>query len=164
MGKYVTRDQVGDNARIGTFTAAANFTATFGANDVDNTLEGRLTDFRNASGPLAGWSAYLGGANNLPAAFTGGALTGQPTSATIGGVAGHRYNGTLPCTARTTPAERIWPTSPMLSPSTRLPATRRRTWLAWPAISSPLATLTATLDNVNDATAAIAGTFGATPQ
>ena len=85
VGKYVTRDQVGDNAKIGTFTAAANFTATFGGSP---TLEGRLTDFRDGSQTLTGWNVYLGGADDEPTAFAGGTVSDLAggAKASIGGV------------------------------------------------------------------------------
>ena len=83
IGKYVTRNQVGENAKIGTFTAAANFTANFD----DNNLEGRITNFRDGGQALPGdWNVYLGTADNAPASFTGGSLTDAVSSGRIGGV------------------------------------------------------------------------------
>ena len=76
VGKYVTRNQVGENDKFGTFTAAANFTATFGSSP---TLEGRLTNFRDGSQALTGWNVYLGKTDDTPAEFTSG------TSSVIGG-------------------------------------------------------------------------------
>ncbi|MCY3703274.1 MAG: DUF874 family protein [Rhodospirillales bacterium] len=83
IGKYVTRNQVGENAKIGTFTGTAEFTATFGASP---TLEGNITDLRDGSQGLTGWSVYLGGANNDPAVFTDGMIADSPATASIGGV------------------------------------------------------------------------------
>ena len=84
VGKYVTRDQVGENDKFGTFTAAANFTATFGASP---TLEGRITDFRDGSQTLTGWSVYLGTTDDTPAAFAGGTSSvSDGAKASIGGV------------------------------------------------------------------------------
>ena len=76
VGKYVTRNQVGENASIGTFRAEANFTATFGANPA---LEGRLTNFRDGSRSLTGWHVHLGGEDNEmpsnePAEFANGTV------------------------------------------------------------------------------------------
>ena len=69
IGKYVTRNQVGENARIGTFTAQADFTAKF---DTTPTLEGRITNFRESGQTLEGWDVFLGGTATGPATFTGG--------------------------------------------------------------------------------------------
>ena len=84
VGKYVTRDQVGDNAAIGTFTAAVNLTADFEG----DTLEGRITNFRDGSRALTGWNVYLGGVGNEPADFTANtaSVSGGVVAASIGGV------------------------------------------------------------------------------
>ena len=88
VGKYVLRNQVGQAARIGTFTAKASFTADFDADT--ETLQGNITDFQEGSNSLAGWSVYLG--STASAAATLGetgveAGTGAVTTASIGGVA-----------------------------------------------------------------------------
>ena len=152
VGKYVTRDQVGDNAKIGTFTAAANFTAVFGT---DPTLEGRITDFRNGSEALTGWSVYLGGANNQPATFTGGTLSDQTASARIGGVSA---TGTWDATLYGTdnPGREELDTDTTKYPPARYPM-------------ADLAGLVGNFHATNnttaeDATAALAGAFAATPQ
>lgn len=92
VGKYVTRNQVGQSAKIGTFTAVANFTANFGAATDQGTLEGTITDFRDGSQTLTGWSVHLGGGtagspSNAPVALTDGVVTGGIATARIGGVA-----------------------------------------------------------------------------
>ena len=98
VGKYVTRNQVGQSAKIGTFTAAANFTAAFGATP---TLEGTITDFRDGSQALTGWSVHLGGGtagspSNAPATFTSGAVNDGIATARIGGVAAEgQWDATL---------------------------------------------------------------------
>ena len=87
IGKYVTRNQVSDNAKIGTFTATATFKADF---DDDNTLDGRITNFRDSEGPLTGWSVKLGGSDaTQPAVLDEGGVdagAGATTAASIGGV------------------------------------------------------------------------------
>ena len=89
IGKYVTRNQVGENARIGTFTAQADFTANF--NGANSSLEGRITNFREDGQELAGWDVYLGGTSATDASvFEGGttaAGTGSTAHARIGRVA-----------------------------------------------------------------------------
>ena len=84
VGRYVLRNQVGRDDRIGTFTAKATFTANFD----DDKLDGRITDFREGSTSLAGWSAYLGGSSSAPADLAATGATGiLVTTASIGGVA-----------------------------------------------------------------------------
>ena len=155
IGKYVTRNQVGDDATIGTFTAAANFTADFDG----NTLEGRITDFRDGGQPLPGnWNVYLGTAANAPAAFAGGTVTDAVASASLGGVTARGdWDATLYGSVNAALADR-----------TMYPLTRY-----------PLADLAGVVGNFNavstqsdgttehaaaEATAAIAGAFGATPR
>ena len=82
VGKYVTRDQVGDNAAIGTFNAAVNLTADFDA----NTLEGRITNFRDGSRALTEWNVYLGGSATGPVTNFSGSITDEVVAASIGGV------------------------------------------------------------------------------
>ena len=77
IGKYVTRNQVGENARIGTFTAQADFTAEFDDDPATSAtegprLEGRITDFRESGQTLEGWDVYLG------ARATAGAAAAEP--------------------------------------------------------------------------------------
>lgn len=155
VGKYVTRDQVGDNAKVGTFTATANFTATFGTTP---TLEGRLTDFRDGSEALTGWSVYLGDTGNVPAPFASGTLTDEFASARIGGVAA---TGTWDATLYGTP-------NPGRAQLTADPDAATK----YPLARYPVADLAGVVGNFhatnNDtasiATAAIAGAFAATPE
>ena len=81
VGKYVLRNQVGQKDSIGTFTAKATFTANFGA----NTLDGRITDFREGGSSLAGWSVYLGMTSSAAAVLSDEGATGE-AHASIGGV------------------------------------------------------------------------------
>ena len=67
VGKYATVGQVGQqNAKIGTFTATATFTANLGteggtpAAAAAGNLHGQLTDFREGGTSLAGWHLTLG--------------------------------------------------------------------------------------------------------
>ena len=83
IGKYVLRNQVGQDDRIGTFTAKASFTADFD----DNELDGRITDFREGGSSLAGWTVYLGSSVSEPATLTAtGPTTPLQAHASIGGV------------------------------------------------------------------------------
>ena len=144
IGKYVTRNQVGENAKIGTFTASANFTANF---DDDN-LEGRITNFRDKGQTLPGeWNVYLGAANNVPANFSNGSLTGGVSSARIGGVqATGAWTATLYGSGNV-----------LLSDRAKYPVTR------YPV--ADLAGLTGTFRaSSTDNNTALAGTFGATPR
>ena len=163
VGKYVTRNQVGENARIGTFTADANFTATFGASP---TLEGRITNFRDGSQTLTGWNVYLGDANNVPMAFTGGAVTGATASALIGGIPA---TGTWDATLHGTMNNNLGH-DPTATPNPR-------NLTMYPLARYPVADLAGVVGNFDASststitptggnplpTAALAGAFGATP-
>ena len=156
VGKYVTTNQVGENARIGTFTASADFTATFGGSP---TLEGRLTNFRDGSQTLSGWSVHLGGGTagsptNAPTAFTGGTATGA-ASALIGGVsAAGQWGATL-----------YGNTNDQLDhdPTT---TPNPRNLVMYPLARYPVADLAGLVGNfdANSTNAALAGAFGATPR
>ena len=155
VGKYVTRNQVGENAKIGTFTAKADFTATFGGSP---TLEGRITGFRDGSQELTGWSVYLGDANNAPNSFTAGALTDGVASALIGGVSA---TGEWDATLHGTMNNQLGHTA------TDSP----RDLTKYPLARYPVADLAGVVGNFHatsdttaaDANAAIAGAFAATP-
>ncbi len=82
VGRYVTRDQVGDNAAIGTFIADVNLTANFDA----NTLEGRINSFRDGSRELTNWNVYLGGTATGPVTSFSGSVEDGVVAASIGGV------------------------------------------------------------------------------
>jgi hypothetical protein len=143
IGKYVTRNQVGENAKIGTFTAAANFTANFD----DNNLEGRITNFRDGGQALPGdWNVYLGTADNAPASFTGGSLTDAVSSGRIGGV----------------PATGDWSATLYGTDNTVLADEDREDYPATRYPVADLAGLTGSF-RASSTNAALAGTFGATP-
>ena len=82
IGRYALRNQVGQEDRIGSFTATATFTADFDTDMID----GRLTDFRNGGTALTGWSAYLGGSASGPVALEASGIGTGVTTASIGGV------------------------------------------------------------------------------
>ena len=161
VGKYVTRNQVGENAKIGTFTAAANFTAVFG--DAP-TLEGRITDFQDGSQTLSGWSVHLGGATsgtpseptNEPATFTNGAVIDGFASALIGGVSAEgKWDATLYGNANDALGH-----NPAADPNPR-------DLVNYPLARYPVADLAGLVGNfyaTSGANAALAGAFGATPQ
>ena len=66
VGKYATQGQVGQqNARMGTFTATATFTADFETATATGTLAGSITDFREGGSPLADWRVTLGSTANI---------------------------------------------------------------------------------------------------
>ena len=143
IGKYVTRNQVGENAKIGTFTASANFTANFDANN----LEGRITSFREGGQALPGdWNVYLGAAGNMPATFTGGSLTAGVSSGRIGGV----------------PATGDWSATLYGTDNTELAEADREDYPATRYPVADLAGLTGSF-RASSTNAALAGTFGATP-
>ena len=158
VGKYVTRNQVGENAKIGTFTAAANFTATLGSSP---TLEGRITGFKDGSRSLTGWSVYLGGSGNQPVTLTSGAVTNGTASALIGGVsATGQWDAALRGRLNNSLGH-----APSADPNPR-------DLTKYSLTSYPLADLAGLVGNFhatsNDtatlANAAIAGTFAATPK
>ena len=150
VGKYVTRDQVGDNAKIGTFTAAANFTATFGSSP---TLEGRITDFRDGSQTLTGWNVYLGGADDEPTEFAGGTVSNLNggAKASIGGV---NATGNWSAVLRGTP-------NPGRGQLTADPDAATK----YPLARYPVADLAGVVGNFHatSTNAALAGAFAATP-
>ena len=157
VGKYVTRNQVGENARIGTFTAAVNLTANFDA----DTLEGRVTDFRDGSQQLTGWNVYLGGTTTGPVtSFDGSSFTDGVATASIGGVAA---TGAWGATLRGTNNELLG--YDVGNP----PGSRDLT--KYPLARYPLADLAGIVGNFHatsnetaeEANAAIAGAFAATP-
>ena len=88
VGKYATIGQVGQqNAKIGTFTATATFTANLGDDTTSGTLHGQLTDFREGSTSLSGWSLTLGATGDVgdPATITTAATSGIAVGS-VGGV------------------------------------------------------------------------------
>ena len=94
IGKYVLRNQVGQDDKIGTFTAKASFTADFDASP-NNKLDGRITDFREGGSSLAGWTVYLGGSENEAADINALVASGE-AHASIGGVTAEgAWNATL---------------------------------------------------------------------
>ena len=156
VGKYVTRNQVGEPARIGTFTAAVNLTANFDA----DTLEGRITDFRDGSQQLAGWNVYLGASATGPITSFSGSVTVGVATASIGGVAATGAWGAM---LRGTDNDLLGydvNSPPGVRDLTKYPLTRY-----------PVADLAGIVGNfhatsaagVEDANAAIAGAFAATP-
>ena len=91
IGKYVTRNQVNQVDKIGTFTGEATFTANFGDED-DTTAEisGRISNLRESGNALSGWWVHLAsGTRTEPSAdpvdIIAAAAAGA-TSASIGGV------------------------------------------------------------------------------
>ena len=157
IGKYVTRNQVGENARIGSFTAAADFTATFGGSP---TLEGRLTNFRDGSQTLSGWSVHLGGggvgsATNEPAIFDAGTITAQAATALIGGVSA---NGGWDATLYGN-TNHLLDHDPTATPNPR-------DLVKYPLARYPVADLAGMVGNfyASSDNAALAGAFAATPR
>ena len=89
IGKYALAKVGGRAAKIGTFTATANFTADFGNNTVPGTISGRITDFKEGGADLGSdWHVFLGAtastaANVAATGATGtthGAIDGDPTT------------------------------------------------------------------------------------
>ena len=85
IGKYVTRNQVGQDAKIGTFTANVTLNAAFGGSP---TLAGSIDNFREDGSDLSGWFVTLGGATNAATTdFSGGTVANVAgVNASIGGV------------------------------------------------------------------------------
>lgn len=152
VGKYVTRNQVGENARIGTFSAAANFTADFDA----NTLEGRITSFQGSGQALEGeWSLYLGDVDTTvtPTTETPIAFAGGTVAAGTGDVSG--VIGGVPVTGN-------WGATLYGSDNTVIADVDRDDY---PIASYPVANLAGIAGNFHAASpnAALAGAFGVTP-
>ena len=152
IGKYVTIQQVGQNASIGTFNADARLTANF---DINN-LEGRITNFRDGGQALTGnWNVYLGaradGAPDtdpatVPIAFAGGTVGDNAgvASGSIGGVtANGMWDATLYGSDNNTDLDRD----------------------DYPVTRYPVANLAGIVGNfyLSSTNAALAGAFGATP-
>ncbi len=153
VGKYVTRNQVGENAKFGTFTAAVSLTADFDA----DTLEGRITRFRDGSEELANWNVYLGASATAPVAGFAGSVTDAHVEASIGGV---QATGTWDATLYGTPNPGRTELASAADAATKYPLAR------YPA--ADLAGIVGNFHATDDATAAdanvaIAGAFGATP-
>lgn len=148
VGKYATRNQVGENAVVGTFTAAVNLTANFDA----DTLEGRITNFRDGSRALANWNVYLGGSATGPVTSFDGSVSDAHVEASIGGVsATGQWDATLH--GKDNPGRTQLATAP--DAATKYPLDRY-----------PQADLAGIVGNfhASSTNAAIAGAFGATPK
>ena len=88
VGRYAVKAQLGQNAKIGTFTADATFTANFGTESAIGTIKGRIVNFRENGQSLANWNVVLGSGPGAATAVnldTGTAMSGD-TSASIGGL------------------------------------------------------------------------------
>ncbi|MDE2995066.1 MAG: hypothetical protein OXU67_14425 [Chloroflexota bacterium] len=73
IGKYALAKVGGRAAKIGTFTATANFTADFTA----DTLSGRITDFKEGGSSLgADWHVFLGSSSSAAASLANTGATG----------------------------------------------------------------------------------------
>ena len=156
IGKYVTRNQVGENARIGTFSATADFTANFGTDTEPGTLEGSITNFQGSGQALEGqWSLYLGDvtaatattpASEVPIAFGAGTVTDADVSGVIGGV----------------PVTGTWDATLYGSDNTEIALANRDDY---PIASYPVANLAGIAGNFHASSpnAALAGAFGVTP-
>ena len=145
IGKYATQGQVGQqNARIGTFTATATFTADFGTEAAAGTLAGSITDFREGGSPLADWRVTLGSTDNIgvPSDIRAAAATGN-TVGSIGGV----------------PVDGTWGADFHGSDNVNLDDDRTE----YPVTRYPVADLAGVTGrfNATSATAALAGAFGA---
>lgn len=74
IGKYALAKVGGRDAKIGTFTATANFTADFGAADAAGTLSGRITDFKEGGTSLGSdWHVFLGSSASAAATLVAAA-------------------------------------------------------------------------------------------
>ena len=88
VGRYAVKAQLGQNAKIGTFTADAAFTANFDTESEIGTIKGRIVNFRENGQSLANWNVALGSGEGAATAVvlnTGAVMSGV-TSASIGGL------------------------------------------------------------------------------
>lgn len=148
IGRYAITRQVGQEARIGTFTADASLTAVMGAMP---TLGGSIRNFRENGNTLSGWSVTLGDTTGAAVAFAGGtAASADGATASIGGV----------------PATGAW--SATLYGSGNDPGGELSDANVYPAAQYPAADLAGVAGHfeaaTTNSTAAIAGAFAATPQ
>ena len=167
IGKYVTRNQVGQNARLGTFTADARLTATFGtagSTPPGPTLSGTIDNFREGGANLSGWFVTLGGGGSPasaaePVAFADGTvgIDAGLVAALIGGVP---TTGTWAATLYGTPNVRedaaTWPETEY--PYSRYPTADLAGIAGRFEASNAIGTADASTAEV-----AIAGAFAATP-
>ena len=94
IGKYALAKVGGRAAKIGTFTATANFSATFG---VSPTISGRITDFKEGGSSLgADWNVFLGSSASEAATLAASGATGTRT--THGAIDGDTAEGTWAAT------------------------------------------------------------------
>ena len=94
IGKYALAKVAGREAKIGTFTATANFSATF---DGTPTISGRITDFKEGGSSLgADWHVFLG--SSASAAATLGATGATGTTTTHGAINGDTATGSWAAT------------------------------------------------------------------
>ena len=147
IGRYAITPQVGQKARVGTFTADASLTAVMGANP---TIGGSITNFRENDESLSGWRVTLGDNAGAAVAFTGGTVTSTDgATASIGGV----------------PATGAW--SATLYGSNNDPTDELADTNVYPAARYPEADLAGVAGQFEAATAnntaAIAGAFAAAP-
>ena len=76
IGKYALAKVGGRAAKIGTFTATANFGATFAG--AGSTISGRITDFKEGGSSLgADWNVFLGKSASEAAALDATGATGD---------------------------------------------------------------------------------------
>ena len=141
VGKYATRNQLGESDRVGTFTAQANLTAILGddhpVEDQRDTLTGLISSFRDSgTGTALGddWEVTLS---------RGDISTNEVSASTVSAKSVAKLSmpalGPLPCTARTTTLNSPKRNGEEIIPSA---ATRRRTWRVWWALSMPATTAT----------------------
>ena len=89
IGKYALAKVGGREAKIGTFTAMANFSATFGTSP---TISGRITDFKEGGSSLgADWHVFLGSSDSAAATLAATGTTG--TTTTHGAIDGDTATG-----------------------------------------------------------------------
>ena len=143
IGKYAMQGQVGQqNARTGTFTATATFTADFGDDTALGTLAGSITDFREGGSSLADWRVTLGSTANVGLPSTISADTTGSTVGSIGGVpVGGNWGADFYGSDNVSLADRT------MYPVTRYPVADLAGVTGWFNATSP--------------TAALAGAFGA---
>ena len=156
VGRYVTRNQVGQPDRLGTFTGEARFTADFDLNQIN----GRIINLQESGSDLSGWWVQLGSTDDSAEPVTesvyhrerrhNGLLRRQRD--------GHRRLGRRVLRQQITRATWTKPL-PAKQASTRT-TTRRPIWPDWPVGSMPRMGIPIRTNS----DVAIAGAFAATPQ
>ena len=147
IGNYALAKVGGREAKIGTFTATASFTADFDkapdGTDGGNRISGRITDFKEGGSSLgSNWHVFLGGSASAPATLAASGTTGVTAGSIDGDTAAGTWAAGLHGSPNDTSLDR-----------TKYPVSR------YPV--ADLAGVSGWFEAAAGTNAAIAGTFGA---